>query len=145
MRFQGVSLNMENIILFDWVTFTTKDLDFDHLLELVGLESQNLPWELLNGHNNYKSRYHYGGISINFDGRLKADKNGMPVEMGICFEMSGTVNREANNLSYKELIAKHPIGRLGKPEEIAHAIIFLCENDFVTGTSLIVDGGYTAR
>jgi NAD(P)-dependent dehydrogenase (short-subunit alcohol dehydrogenase family) len=42
-------------------------------------------------------------------------------------------------------VAQHPIGRLGKPEEIAHAIVFLTENDFVTGTSLIVDGGYTAQ
>ncbi|MFJ7830320.1 SDR family NAD(P)-dependent oxidoreductase [Peribacillus sp. NPDC097206] len=74
-----------------------------------------------------------------------ADKNIRVNAISPGFLESGTVNREANNLSYKELIAKHPIGRLGKPEEIAHAIIFLCENDFVTGTSLIVDGGYTAR
>ena len=43
------------------------------------------------------------------------------------------------------LVAMHPLGRFAKPEEIAHAIIFLAENDFITGTHLIVDGGYTAR
>ena len=43
------------------------------------------------------------------------------------------------------LIAMHPLGRFAKPEEIAHAIIFLAENDFVTGTHLVVDGGYTAQ
>lgn len=39
-------------------------------------------------------------------------------------------------------------GRVGKPEEIAHAIYFLADNDqssFMTGQSIIVDGGATAR
>jgi NAD(P)-dependent dehydrogenase (short-subunit alcohol dehydrogenase family) len=61
------------------------------------------------------------------------------------FLETGTVNREANGISYDELVARHPLGRLGKPEEIAHAIVFLCENDFVTGSTLMIDGGYTAR
>ncbi|MEF2968468.1 SDR family oxidoreductase [Paenibacillus sp. M1] len=58
---------------------------------------------------------------------------------------SGMVNKEALGDFYDGLVARHPIGRLGKPEEIAHAIVFLCENDFTTGTSLLVDGGYTAQ
>ena len=41
----------------------------------------------------------------------------------------------------------HPIGRVGKAEEIADAVIWLCsdKSSFVTGTSLIVDGGFTAQ
>jgi len=41
----------------------------------------------------------------------------------------------------------HPIGRLGTPEDIASGIIFLAseESSFVTGSELIIDGGYTAR
>ncbi|HER10073.1 MAG TPA: SDR family oxidoreductase [Bacteroides sp.] len=58
---------------------------------------------------------------------------------------SGMVNREALGDFYDTLVEKHPIGRLGKPEEIAHAIIFLLENEFVTGLNLIVDGGYTTQ
>lgn len=58
---------------------------------------------------------------------------------------SGMVNKEALGDFYDGLVARHPIGRLGKPEEIAHAIVFLCENDFTTCTSLLVDGGYTAQ
>jgi NAD(P)-dependent dehydrogenase (short-subunit alcohol dehydrogenase family) len=54
------------------------------------------------------------------------------------------VNREELGDFYDELVAKHPIGRLGKADEIAHAIVFLCENEFVTGINLLVDGGYTA-
>jgi NAD(P)-dependent dehydrogenase (short-subunit alcohol dehydrogenase family) len=42
--------------------------------------------------------------------------------------------------------ARHPIGRLGKPEEIAAAAVFLAssESSFMTGTDLLVDGGFTA-
>jgi len=58
---------------------------------------------------------------------------------------SGMVSKEALGDYYNGLVAQHPIGRLGRPEEIAHAIVFLTENDFVTGSSLIVDGGYTAQ
>ncbi len=42
--------------------------------------------------------------------------------------------------------ARHPIGRLGKPEEIANVIAFLASDEasFVTGAAWLVDGGYTA-
>ena len=45
------------------------------------------------------------------------------------------------------MIAMHPIGRIGKPEEIADAAIWLSssKSSFVTGHSLLVDGGFTAQ
>lgn len=50
--------------------------------------------------------------------------------------------------SLADLAAKTVIGRVGTPEEIARAILFLADNaksSFITGQSLIVDGGATAR
>jgi len=45
-----------------------------------------------------------------------------------------------------DLVAMHPIGRLGRPEEIAAPILFLVSDaaSFMTGASVVVDGGYTA-
>ena len=42
--------------------------------------------------------------------------------------------------------AKHPMGRLGEPDEIARAAVFLAseESTFMTGADLLIDGGYTA-
>ncbi|HEV3309227.1 MAG TPA: SDR family oxidoreductase, partial [Chloroflexota bacterium] len=34
-----------------------------------------------------------------------------------------------------------PVGRIGRPEEVAAAVIFLMNNGFVTGTVLPIDGG----
>lgn len=41
----------------------------------------------------------------------------------------------------------HPIGRLGTAEDIAYAILYLAsdESSFVTGSELVIDGGYTAQ
>lgn len=43
--------------------------------------------------------------------------------------------------------ARHPIGRLGQPVDIANAVLFLAsdESSFVTGSDIVVDGGYTAQ
>ena len=46
----------------------------------------------------------------------------------------------------EQLGAKHLMGRLGRPEEIADAAVFLAGDtaSFITGSDLLVDGGYTA-
>jgi NAD(P)-dependent dehydrogenase (short-subunit alcohol dehydrogenase family) len=43
---------------------------------------------------------------------------------------------------YKNITAKNLIPRAGTPEEVAQAIVFLVQNDFVTGTTIDVDGGW---
>ncbi|ACT91540.1 SDR family NAD(P)-dependent oxidoreductase [Dyadobacter fermentans] len=43
--------------------------------------------------------------------------------------------------------AQHPAGRVGKPDDIARACLYLTnpENDFMTGTNLVIDGGMTRK
>lgn len=45
-----------------------------------------------------------------------------------------------------ELISRQPIGRLGRPEDVAHLVRYLCspEADFINGAVLPIDGGWTA-
>jgi NAD(P)-dependent dehydrogenase (short-subunit alcohol dehydrogenase family) len=45
------------------------------------------------------------------------------------------------------VLAAHPIGRIGSPEEIAGLVAFLGSDDatFFTGAALLVDGGLSAR
>jgi NAD(P)-dependent dehydrogenase (short-subunit alcohol dehydrogenase family) len=46
-----------------------------------------------------------------------------------------------------KVIAEEPIGRMGKPEEIAAAVLWLCSNTaaFVVGHALVIDGGQTIQ
>jgi NAD(P)-dependent dehydrogenase (short-subunit alcohol dehydrogenase family) len=45
------------------------------------------------------------------------------------------------------MTARHPIGRIGRPEEVAEAVVWLCSDaaSFVVGQALPVDGGYTSQ
>jgi 2-keto-3-deoxy-L-fuconate dehydrogenase len=65
--------------------------------------------------------------SPSLDGRIKA-LGGDPVEVR------------------KAFIARQPIGRLGKPEEVAYLAVYLAsdESSFTTGTAQIIDGGWNA-
>ena len=60
-------------------------------------------------------------------------------------DLTSALTKDAEALSRLETL--HPIGRLGQPEEIAYAALYLAsdESGFVTGTPLVVDGGYTAQ
>ena len=45
----------------------------------------------------------------------------------------------------KELDARHPIGHIGEPNDIAYGVLYLVSDEakFVTGSELVIDGGYT--
>jgi NAD(P)-dependent dehydrogenase (short-subunit alcohol dehydrogenase family) len=46
-----------------------------------------------------------------------------------------------------QILASEPVGRFGKPEEVAAVVVWLCSDaaSFVTGHTMTVDGGYTAQ
>lgn len=58
-----------------------------------------------------------------------------------------TESVQAHDRMYAMLKDRHPLGRFGTPEEVAHAILYLssAEAAWVTGTILSVDGGWTAQ
>ena len=43
--------------------------------------------------------------------------------------------------------ARHPLGRVGQPEDVAYGVLFLAsdESPFMTGSELVIDGGLTAQ
>lgn len=92
----------DNIVLIDWLTFTTKDLDYKKLIGFLGLE--HVDFTETRGHNGYKNALLYGGIWIMFDGRE---------DMGVCVEMSGQGCRQYEtsglyNLDYlSDYLAHH--------------------------------------
>jgi NAD(P)-dependent dehydrogenase (short-subunit alcohol dehydrogenase family) len=63
-------------------------------------------------------------------------------------EDTGTFERSfgGNQSSIDWAKSIHPVGRLAKPNEIANAVVFMLSDkaNFLTGHSMIVDGGYTA-
>ena len=64
----------------------------------------------------------------------------------------GISGRRVRHVGGAELVrpsfaAKHPLGRIAAPEEVAAAVLYLASDDagFVTGIALPIDGGLTAR
>ena len=59
--------------------------------------------------------------------------------------VAGMLAKEPDTM--KDILKEQPIGRLGRPEEIAAAVLWLCSPgaSFVIGHPLAVEGGYTAR
>lgn len=57
-----------------------------------------------------------------------------------------TANLSSSSDQLKQINAMTPMGRLGKPEEVANAILFLASDEasFITGAELVIDGGYSA-
>ena len=71
---------MENCILYDWLTFTSKCDSPGSLISLLGLDGVTFE-DRPRGRNGYRSMMAYEGISILYDGRE---------DMGVCVDMSGS-------------------------------------------------------
>jgi NAD(P)-dependent dehydrogenase (short-subunit alcohol dehydrogenase family) len=58
-----------------------------------------------------------------------------------------TAARRADPEQYRLTISRIPLGRYGEPEEVAYGVLYLAsdESSFVTGSELVIDGGWTAQ
>src|SRR5438105_1031316 len=58
-----------------------------------------------------------------------------------------TEKRRADPATYQLMLSRIPLGRYGEPEEVAYAVLYLAsdESAFVTGSELVIDGGWTAQ
>jgi NAD(P)-dependent dehydrogenase (short-subunit alcohol dehydrogenase family) len=56
-------------------------------------------------------------------------------------------SRPRNPAAMQEVIAQTPLRRTGEPIEVAYGVLFLASDEasFITGTELVIDGGYIAR
>lgn len=78
----------ENIVIYDWLSFTSKYHTPDELIAALGLSHVN--WTLTKGARGYQDRKYFGSISVHFNGRP---------DMGVWVEMSGQGCRCFESLS----------------------------------------------
>ncbi len=78
----------ENIILYDWLSFTWKGDDPRYITRILGLD--HVPWDITKGAKGYRDRLYFNAISIHYNGRE---------DMGIWCEMSGQGCRAFEDLS----------------------------------------------
>ena len=65
------------------------------------------------------------------------------IETSMADELAAKVSQEAIEADKM----RYPLKRYGKPEEVAHAVIYLLSDasSWVTGSSLLIDGGFTLQ
>jgi len=58
-----------------------------------------------------------------------------------------TERRRADPAIYQRMVSRIPLGRYGEADDVAYAVLYLAsdESSFVTGSELVVDGGWTAQ
>ncbi|MBQ8790277.1 MAG: 3-oxoacyl-ACP reductase FabG [Ruminiclostridium sp.] len=91
---------------------------------------------------------HYSTVKAGLIGFTKAlAKELAPSGITVNCIAPGVIDSPMNNQhlseeDMKELIEQTPIGRIGTPEDVAKAVLYLAEADFVTGQVIGIDGGF---
>ena len=78
----------ENVVIYDWLSFTTKQHTPEQVIEALGLT--DCPWSDITGAHGYIDRKFFGNISIHYNGRE---------DMGVWCEMSGQGCRNFEDLT----------------------------------------------
>ncbi|MBR1691124.1 MAG: replication initiation factor domain-containing protein [Oscillibacter sp.] len=78
----------ENIVLYDWLSFTSKTHTPEQLIAALGLE--HCPWTVTKGARGYQERKYFSCISVHYNGRA---------DMGVWVELSGQGCRTFETLS----------------------------------------------
>lgn len=78
----------ENLVIYDWLSFTSKVHTPDQLISALGLS--HVPWQEIKGARGYRDRKYFSCISIHYNGRP---------DMGVWVEMSGQGCRTFESLS----------------------------------------------
>ncbi len=91
----------------------------------------------------------HGVVGLTQAATLDYSASGLRINcVGPAFIHTPMISRfEADARVREQLIAQHPIGRLGQPEEVAELVLWLASSraSFVTGAYYPIDGGYLAR
>ena len=103
---------------------------------------------MLEGVSSYVASKH-GVVGLTKQFAIAFGKKGVRV-IAVCpgyIETPIIAERLAHDNGREFLVDLHPIGRLGRPEEVAEVAAFLASDasSFVTGVAMPVDGGYSAR
>jgi NAD(P)-dependent dehydrogenase (short-subunit alcohol dehydrogenase family) len=102
------------------------------------------------------SAYHAskGGVrSFSKAAAIECSKAGYGYNIRVNSIYPGVINtRMADDLrkdetKYKTAVSWHPMGHFGEPADVAYGVLYLAsdESNFLTGSELVIDGGWTAR
>jgi NAD(P)-dependent dehydrogenase (short-subunit alcohol dehydrogenase family) len=85
------------------------------------------------GYNIRTNSVHPGGVDTNMLGSI----------MDRYVEIGAVASRE---VAMQGIVANHPIGRMGRPDELGGGVVFLCSESasFVTGSEFVIDGGFSS-